>query len=332
MDTKKVSTQNGYEIKGSIILRRVKAILILIRRKAKRISVFGFDGVPIYYVISFFVKGMIRGSVTTRASAVAFSFFVALFPTIIFLFTLLPFIPFENFQQQLLELVKGLIPGNAFEMVEDTLVDIVTRKSGGLLSFGFFAALFFSHNGISSLIDAFNASYHTFETRSFIAQHLIALLLTFLLPLLVFIGIVLLFFGQMGISLLVEFEWLKVNFTYYLIVISRWIVIVALFFFSIAFLFYLAPAKRTKFRFISTGATMATVFMLISSLGFSYFVNNFGQYNTLYGSIGSLLALMAWIYFNAIGLIVGFDLNASIYRARQDILEANNNYVNEQED
>lgn len=332
MSTTSQKAPNCSKKDGGNILLRVKAILILIRRKAKRISVFGFDGVPIYYVISFFVKGMINGSVTTRASAVAFSFFVALFPTIIFIFTLLPFIPIENFQEQLLDLVKGIIPANAFGMIEATLVDVVTRKSGGLLSFGFLAALFFSHNGISSLIDAFNASYHTFETRSFVAQHLIALLLTFILPLLLTFGIILLFFGQIGLSLLVEYEWLQVNLTYYLIVISRWIVIVALFFFSIAFLFYLAPAKRTKFRFISTGATMATVFMLISSLGFSYFVNNFGQYNTLYGSIGSLLALMAWIYFNAIGLIVGFDLNASIYRARQDILEANNNYVNEQED
>ena len=312
------------------IIHKSKIIFIALRRKAKRITIFGFDGVPIYYVVSFFVKGMIRGSVTTRASAVAFSFFVALFPTIIFLFTLLPFIPIENFQEQLLDLVKGIIPGNAFEMIENTLVDVVTRKSGGLLSFGFFAALFFSHNGINSLIDAFNASYHTFETRSFIAQHLIAFLLTFILPLLVTLAIILLFFGKMALSLLVEYEWIKMNFTYYIIVISQWIVIVALFFFSISFLFYLAPAKRTKFRFISTGALMATVFMLVSSLGFSYFVNNFGQYNTLYGSIGSLLALMIWIYFNSIGLIVGFDLNASIYRARQDIIEANNSFEYEQ--
>ncbi|HOP04045.1 MAG TPA: YihY/virulence factor BrkB family protein [Tenuifilaceae bacterium] len=313
------------------LIHKCTVVFIALRRKAKRIAIPGFDGVPIYYVVSFFVKGMIRGSVTTRASAVAFSFFVALFPTIIFLFTLLPFIPIENFQEQLLNLVKGLIPGNAFDMIETTLVDVVTRKSGGLLSFGFFAALFFSHNGINSLIDAFNASYHTFETRSFFAQHLVAFLLTILLPLLVTIAIILLFFGKMALSLLVDYELIKMNFTYYIIVVSQWIVIVALFFFSISFLYYLAPAKRTKFRFISTGAIMATVFMLVSSLGFSYFVNNFGQYNTLYGSIGSLLALMIWIYFNAIGLIVGFDLNASIYRARIDIIEANNNFEYEHE-
>jgi membrane protein len=288
-------------------------------RLAKRVSFFGFEGVPIYDVIRFFIRGLLKGSITTRASAVAFDFFIALFPMIIFVFTLIPFIPVQNFQEQLLELVQGILPQTAFELLESTLVEVVTQRSFGLLSFGFVTAIFFAHNGMSSLIDAFNATYHTFETRKFLNQHLIALLLTIILPTLLTLSVLLLLFGKFGLDFLVETGVFKLNFTYYLFVVLRWIIIICVFFFSISFLYYLAPAKRTKFRFLSAGSIMATIMILVTSLGFSYFANNFGQYNKLYGSIGSLLALMIWIFFNSIGLMIGFELNASIASAKDDI-------------
>ncbi len=122
------------------------------------------------------------------------------------------------------------------------------------------------------------------------------------------------------------------NFTYYLIVYGKWLVTIALIFFSISLLYFMAPAKRTKFRFISLGSIMATILIMVTSLGFSYFVNNFGQYNTLYGSIGSLLALMAWMYFNAIGFIVGFELNASISSAGTQVFSINTNNSNGQKE
>lgn len=306
----------------SWINRLIRRILIdskLALRKAKRISFIGFNGVPIFDVVSFFLKGLVKGSITNRASAVSFDFFIALFPTIIFVFTLIPYIPVENFQGRLLDLIQGILPKTAFDLVESTLVEVVTQRSWGLLSFGFLAAIFFAHNGTSSLIDAFNATYHTIETRKFLNQHLVALLLTFLLPTLVITAVLLIIFGQFGLEFLVEKEILMMNLTYYIFVVIRWVVIVSMFFFSISFLYYLAPAKRTKFRFISAGSIMATVMIIVTSIGFSYFVNNFGQYNKLYGSIGSLLALMIWIYFNAIGLIVGFELNASIASASDRI-------------
>jgi membrane protein len=315
------------QIKDKGLKRLVRKIVVISKlaiRKAKRITFIGFDGVPIFDVVTFFFKGIVNGSITTRASAVAFDFFIALFPTIIFVFTLIPYIPVENFQQQLLDLIAGILPNTAFTLVESTLVEVVTQRSWGLLSFGFIAAVFFAHNGTSSLIDAFNATYHTIETRKFVNKHLVAFLLTFLLPTLVVTAVILILFGQTGLGYLVEKEILKLNLTYYIFVVIRWVVIVSMFFFSISFLYYLAPAKRTKFRFISAGSIMATVMILVTSIGFSYFVNNFGQYNKLYGSIGSLLALMIWIFFNAIGLIVGFELNASISSARDRITKREN--------
>jgi membrane protein len=298
------------------IIRKFSILFQFALRRARRISIIGFQGVPIYDVLKFFFRGIVKGSITTRASAVSFDFFVAIFPTIIFIFTLIPYIPVQNFQDQLLNLIEGIIPSIAFELIETTLVEVVTQKSWGLLSFGFLAAFFFSHNGISALIDAFNATFHTIETRSFVNKHLVAFLLTFLLPTLVTIAVILVIFGQWLLTLLVDNNVLALNFTFYLIVIIRWVIVIGLFFFSISFLYYLAPAKRTKFRFISAGSIMATMMIMVTSLVFSFYVNRFGQYNALYGSIGSLLALMFWLYFNAIGLIVGFELNASISSAR----------------
>ncbi len=302
-------------IRIKYLFRLLRLQFLLAIRKAKRVSFVGFQGVPVYDVLRFFLKGIVRGSITTRASAVAFDFFVAIFPSIIFLFTLIPYIPVENFQQQLLDLIQGIIPEIAFELIESTLVEVVTQKSWGLLSFGFFGAMFFSHNGISALIDAFNATYHTIETRSFVNKHLAAFVLTLILPLLLTIAVVFVIFGQMVLNFLFEESILNLSITYYLIVLMRWLIVILLFFFSISFLYYLAPAKRTKFRFFSPGSLMATLMILVTSVVFSYYVNSFGQYNALYGSIGSLLALMFWIYFNAIGLIVGFELNASISSA-----------------
>ncbi|MDD2277765.1 MAG: YihY/virulence factor BrkB family protein [Bacteroidales bacterium] len=298
--------------------RKLKYIVWRVIRKAKQVSFIGFEGVPVYNVVRFFSRGLINGSITTRASAISFDFFIALFPTIIFVFTLIPFIPVDNFQEQLLALLQGIIPDTAYKLVESTLVEVVTQRSFGLLSFGFIAAIFFAHNGMNSLIVSFNGSYHTKETQGFVNQHLVAFLLTIILPSLIMIAVLLLLFGQFGLNFLVEKEILRLNFTYYIFVVLRWLIVICVFFLSISFLYYFAPAKRTKFRFISAGSIMATIMILVTSIGFSYFVNNFGQYNKLYGSIGSLLALMAWIFFNAIGLILGFEINASITSAKVD--------------
>lgn len=309
-------------IKRNSIIRYNFAI-----KRAKTFSIPGFHDVPLYYVVTFFFRGIINGAITTRASAVAFSFYLAIVPTLIFLFTLIPYIPVQDFQVQLLSLLKGIMPEYAFHTVESTLTEVLTMKSGGLLSFGFFAALFFSHNGVNSLIEAFNATYHTIESRKFLEQHIIALVLTLLLPILVMIGVVLIFFGQEVLNWAIKLGWMQMDFTYYLIDIGKWFVVIALFFFCISFLYYLAPAKREKFRFFSIGSSLATFLIVITSLAFSFYVNNFGQYNTFYGSLGGLIVFLLWIYFNAFGLILGFELNASINSAKQKLNTNTNQYL-----
>ncbi len=286
-----------------------------IQRRFQRITTPGLKGVPVVSVIRYFFKGIVNGAITTRASSVAFSFFLATVPTLIFIFTLIPYIPVANFQDQLLSVIKGIMPMHAYQTVEATLIEVVTMKSSGLLSFGFLAALFFSHNGVSSLIDAFNATYHAIETRTFIEQHIIAFLLTMILPFIVILGIAIMFFSEHFLNLLNSWGFLKVNATMSILLFGKWILVVLIFFVGISLVYYLAPAKKEKFRFFSPGALLATILIIITSLGFSFYVNRFGQYNKFYGSLGGLIVFQIWLYFNAFGLILGFDLNASIRSA-----------------
>jgi membrane protein len=278
----------------------------------------GFDGMSLYDVVDFFIRGIQRGSITSRASAFSFNFFLAIFPAIIFFFTIIPYIPISGFQDTLLELLRDFIPEKAYGTVEETLFDIIKRPHGGLLSVGFILAMYFSTNGINSLIESFNQTYHTIETRSPFKQRLISILLVLILSVLVIVAIVLMIVGPVVLEFLAQRDILHNNYTIRLIIIGKWVVVVALFFFAFSFLYYLAPAKSGHFRFISAGSSIATLLTILTSVGFNYYANNFIRYNSLYGSIGTLMIVMLWIYFNAIIVLIGFELNASISKARNE--------------
>ena len=291
------------------------------KAKAKILSMPGFEKVPIYYVVKFFLSGAKNGYLATRASAIAFNFALAIFPTMLFIFTLIPFIPVKDLQFELLQLMQDFLPKNAFNYFESTLVSVVTVKKIGVFSFGAFASLIFSTNAIHALIQAFNNTYHTIDTRNWTAIRAISTFLVFMIFILIATSVLLLTFGQFILLKLVELEILQMNLIYYLISFAKWLVVIALFFFSISFLYYFAPAKKAQWKFISAGSTLATILALLTSLGFSYFVNNFGQYNKLYGSIGTIMVILLWLYFNSFALILGFELNASINNAQ---LESSN--------
>lgn len=283
--------------------------------KAKKITLPGFDRMPLYDVMVFFWRSIVDGAISTRAAAIAFSFFTGLFPAIIFLFTLIPYIPIENFQSQLFLLIKDIVPSNAFMAIEETVQNILKVKRGGLLSLGFFMALIFSTNGFASMMTAFDASLHSFERRTWIGQRLTALLLLAINSVLLTVAIALITYGQSFINYLATNGYLRDHFTIFMLTFAKWIVILVLFFMANSFLYYLAPAKRTKFRFISAGGTLSTVLSVATFLVFSYYINHFGKYNKLYGSIGTLLVIMLLMYILSMILLVGFELNASIHEA-----------------
>ncbi|NLB25151.1 MAG: YihY/virulence factor BrkB family protein [Bacteroidales bacterium] len=286
--------------------------------KAKRISLPFFDGEPIYNVMIFFWKSIVNGAITTRASAIAFSFFIAFFPAILFLFTLIPYIPIENFQNELFLIIQELLPESTFFVVEDTLTDIIMQPRGGLLSLGFFMALIFSTNGISSMMSAFDATVHSIERRSWLSQRLAAILLLIILSVLLTIAVALLTGGQIAIGYLKAQEIIRDSFSLFFLTFGKWVVIILLFFFAYSFLYYLAPAKKSKWRFISAGGSLATILSIIAIAGFTYYINNFSQYNKLYGSIGTLLIVLFLMYIMSLILLIGFELNASIYQAHNE--------------
>lgn len=274
----------------------------------------GFQKVPLYYVMKYFGRGLRKGALQTRASALAFHFFLAIFPSIIFLFTLIPYIPINNFQEQLLGIIQSVMPHSAFEATRSTILDIVQHQRGGLLSVGFVAALYFSTNGFNSMIEAFNRSYHAVETRSWLRQRLVSLVLTIIVTLLIVAAI--------AAIIVTEIMLAKMSFmgeaVQYLIIIGRFCTIFALFFSTISFMYYLGPARDVRWKFVNAGSLFATFGSLLTSYGFAYYVNNFGQYNKLYGSIGTLIVILLWIYFNSYILLLGFELNASIENAKQN--------------
>lgn len=282
------------------------------KEKLSNLVLPGFDGIPINEVAKFVIKGFRKGVLVTRASSIAFNLLMAILPATIFLFTLIPFIPIPNFQQEMIRLFESMLPVSAYHLLENSIIDIVTTKSGGLLLIMFFATIIFSTNGIHAVINAFVVTSHSFKPRSWINQRKVSVLL--LLIGLGMIGIAgsLIIFGKMTVNRLVELGILEKSFVISILVFLKWIVVVLLLFVAISFLYYLAPAKRHDFKFISPGSTLATILFIITSLGFSAYVNNYGQYNKLYGWIGTLMVILIWLYLNSIALLIGFELNVSI--------------------
>jgi len=292
----------------------VKRLLALLRRSAQTITIPLFDGLSLYDVAIFFWKGIYEGAVTSRAASISFSFFLALFPGVIFVFTLIPFIPIDGFQHELFRLLRDVLPPNSFDAAYSTITDILTIKRGDLLGITVAAALFFATNGTLALIGNFGQTIHHLNVRGFWSQYLAAFWLTLALALLLIGGIAILALGEVWIPTLIPGDiglWLTA--------LARWVVLLGLVLFAISLLFYYGPMRSAPWRFISPGALLATVLVWLTSYLFGIYVTDFSRYNQLYGSIGTLIIIQLWIYVNAIGLIIGFELNASMARAKKDV-------------
>lgn len=303
------------DIKAKV--KKIKPIAFIIS-STKRISLLGFDGVPLYYVVLFLAKALFNGLLSSRAASVSFSFFLAIFPGIIFLFTLIPIIPIDGFQETLLIQLDEVLPAGVKEITRETIVDLISTKRGGLLSFNFFLALLFATNGIFSLTDEFNNTSLFNEKRNYFKQRLIALVLLGILTVLLLTAIALVVFSSELIEYMLLRGYVGKGLQLYLVYAANWLTIFLLYYFAISFLYYLGPAKRKTWQFFSPGSSLATILMIITSVLFSYYVNNLNQYNKIYGSIGTILIVMLWININSFVLLIGFELNASVKKARME--------------
>lgn len=279
----------------------------------------GFRPLPLYTVAAFFFKEIKQDSLVNRASSLAYSFLLATFPVFIFLFTLIPYIPVKGFQKNLLDLIATILPTNAYLAFQNTIEDIIKHQNLSLLSFGFLSAMIFATNGVAKLMKAFNKSSLVEETRTWLKRRWIALVLTIFIAISLFIAIMILIVGQAVINYLqLSFHGTSTVWIY-LIMFSRWVIVVGLFFVTIAILYRYGPANKRKWKFVSPGSILATSLAILTSLGFSFYINNFSSYNKIYGSIGTLIVVMLWLYLNSLIILIGFELNASIDLSKRTI-------------
>ncbi|HEY4327714.1 MAG TPA: YihY/virulence factor BrkB family protein [Mucilaginibacter sp.] len=279
---------------------------------SKFYSLPGFYPLSLHEVVAFFFREIQERTLLNRASSLAFNFMLAFFPATIFLFTLIPFIPVKNFQGQLLTTISTILPRNAYLTFQATIEDIVRHHNVKLLSLGFISALYFATNGISNLMQAFNRSSLIVEKRSWLKRRRIALTLTVVISISLLVAVTILIAGETMITYIRHQVGSRGHFWIYLITFSRWIIVISIFFVSISLLYRYGPANKQKWKFFSMGSIIATLLAILTSQGFSYYINNFSAYNKLYGSIGTLIILMLWLYLNSLILLIGFELNASL--------------------
>lgn len=276
----------------------------------------GFFKVPIYDVAVFLYRESKRVTIISRAKAMAFSFFLSLFPAIIFLFTVATLLPlYDSFETEINSYIDHIMPSNAGKQLQQSIKTLV-KPNSKLLSLGFFMAIYFSSNGMLAMMEGFEKRHlRAFRTRSMWKKRLISIGLTLQLGVLLSVSVGLLILGNEAITWITEFAKLT-QFDGVVIEIFRWMVIVGLFYFSIALIYRYGAALYTKFNWLSPGATLATILSILSSVAFSFYVEAFDTYNKIYGSIGTIIVLMLWIQINCFILLVGFELNASIAENR----------------
>lgn len=279
------------------------------------------QNLSLYRFIKIFLDNIQKDDLINRANGVAFNFILAIFPAIIFLFTLTPYIA-QYFPQvnrnSIMEFIGGIMPASMYEVISSTIFDIISNQRGGLLTFGFLFALYLSTNGMMALMGAFNACYQTVERRSGIRMRITATGLTFMLAIVLIMAVVLLIVGQFLINYattnLSEFSHINLdNYSIYMILGLRFLIIFVMFFIAISFIYYFGPAVHYNWSFFSIGGFLATLGSLGISYGFSYYITNFGTYNKVYGSIGVLIALMIWVQLITMVLLFGYEINASLH-------------------
>lgn len=283
---------------------------------AKKRSLPGFNKVPIFHVAKYFSDAVWKGTLGTRSASLAFNFFLAIFPGILFLFSLIPFIPIHGFFDTLLLNLEGVLPESIKEPVLQTLHDLIDNEREGFLIFNIVLTLYFASNGLDKLMTQFNNTNLFQEKRVWWKKRLIAIVLVLLLAVLTVTAVTLISFTKEIMGLLIKMELINESVNWFFVNAGRWIIVVLLFYIAISSLYYFGPAKRKNWKFFSAGSSTATILIILSSLGFSYYITHFSQYNAIYGSIGTVIIVMLYFQLNSFILLLGFELNASIRMGR----------------
>ncbi|EAQ41192.1 YihY/virulence factor BrkB family protein [Polaribacter sp. MED152] len=280
----------------------------------KKIKVPGLKGMSLYDVLEMYLIGIVEGALTTRASGIAYSFFMAIFPFLLFILTLIPYVPIDGAQEGLLSIISDVLPPKTFDAVDTVIIDIINNQYGGLLSFGFIGSIFLMTNGVNAIFGGFEFSYHVKEIRNIFRAYFIAMFVSFVIVAFLLITVVIIIFFELILKDYVTLAWLEDNLIW--IQLVRGSIFLAMIFITVSMLYHYGVKEGKYSRFFSPGAVFTTVLSVLSFYLFGFYVTEFAKYNELYGSIGTLLILMLFIWLNAIILLLGFELNASIYSLR----------------
>jgi membrane protein len=271
--------------------------------------------VSAYVFLKILLKNILNNSLHIRASSVAFSLTLSFFPFLLFLVTLLPYTPISY--EQVMAFAKANIPSEIYKFVDGTIHDIMSRKRTDLLSLSFLFALYAATNGMAALIVAFNSVFLYAEKRSFLKLRLIALYLTLLIAFVFLFAVVALIVSRFVMNMLADWGFLNNQWLVWGILIAKYLIAFAVFFVTISMIYYIAPASHEKWSFFSLGSVFTSITAILITNLFSFYLENFASYNKLYGSIGTFIALMLWIYLLSFLLLLGFEINASWMEARK---------------
>ena len=280
----------------------------------KKINLPGFGGLSVFDLIKTYIYGIIEGTFSTRAGSIAFSFFMALFPFLLFLLNLIPYVPIDNFQEKFLLFIDGILPPQTSEFFFPIIEDISANPRGGLLSIVFILTIFLMTNGINAIFSGFEFSYHVTINRNFFKQYIVALVVSVFLALMLLVTVVIIVYSEYIIGTLKSEDFIS-NDVFWISTI-RYLIFVILVYMVIAILYYYGIKEGKTIRFFSIGALVTTLLFMLTTYFFGIYIENFSNYNELYGSIGALLIMMLYIWINSNLLLLGFELNATLKTMR----------------
>ncbi len=310
------------EIVKGLITKLFRLLLLPLIILSRKIYLPGFRGVSLYEVGLFFISGMKKSSISLRANSISYSFIIAFVPAVLFLFTLIPYIPIANLEENIMGTLKEVIPDEAFILLKSTIEDIITNQQTGLLSLSFLISYYFASSGVIAIMNAFNHSSHAIESRTSLKKVLVSLLLVFILAVNMIVSGAALALSSVLLYFMEGKGIIGDNFTLFLLQAGQWIIILVTSLMAFSSIYYLAPAKKRVFPFFSAGSIIASFLSVVSFKVFTVFIENFTNYNKFYGSLGAMIMIIVWINLTALMLLIGFELNASIYAASRNKMNA----------
>ena len=299
-------------------LEKVPGLNLLVRF-LKKIRLPGFEGLSLYDLLEMYIIGIVEGALTTRASAIAFNFFAAIFPFLLFIIIVIPYIPFENFQDDFLIFLDSFLPPQTSDFFNENIFENINRSnSGRLLSTVFLLSLILMANGVSAIFAAFEHSYHDQLTRNVVKQYLFAMGVSIILAILVIVTVgVLGYFEIYVMENLRDFGYIDSDQERLGIILGKYMFFVIMIYMATATLYFFGTKEGRHSKFFSIGAVLTTLLIILTSYLFGIYIENFSKYNELYGSIGALLILLFYLWLNANILLLGFELNISLHNLRK---------------